>query len=331
MSGTGRTTVATLIATVTMMVLAGGVRAQADGWPEVFDPLQLLTLNLEMDAADWQTIQHDETFEIEVPAMFWADGEDPILISVRRKSADPLTENPAFMKVSLKLDIDQYVVGQDWHDLKKLSLENGDDQDVVSEGLAWQIERLASGVRGYGYQAGHFAWIRLFINGVDTGVYVNVEQRDQRFLENRGLYVEGETWLYKVSDVGGLELKVGGPEDSPTLEALCYVPFDPDGSCPQPDLATDVPLYVDMAGILTLMANDAFQANGDAMLSHGKNFYFADFLGGRLRMYFPWDRDSSLSGGGVNDGIYTGGSDYAALLEVPEFRTQYSEIFNDLI
>jgi len=80
------------------------------------------------------------------------------------------------------------------------------------------------------------------------------------------------------------------------------------------------------------MASDAFHANGDALLSHGKNFYFADFLGGNLRLYFPWDRDSSLPGGGVNDGIFpSGGSNYAALLDVPEFRTQYNEILNDLV
>ncbi|MCH7700516.1 MAG: lamin tail domain-containing protein [Planctomycetes bacterium] len=323
-----------LIAVAVTGLLTGAAMAQ--GWPDVFDPFQLLTLNLEMDNADWQTIQNDESLSIEVPADFWADGEEPILISVRRKSADPLTEGQGYIKVSLKLDINEYVTGQDWHDLKKLSLENGDDEDVVSEGLAWQIERLASGTQGYGYSAGYTAWVRLVINGVYTGVYVNVEQRDKRFLENRGLYTEGETWLYKVSDVGQQELKVGGPEDSPTVEALCYLPFDPDETCPPPDLAEDVPLYVNMPGILTLMASDAFQANGDALLSKGKNFYFADFLDGTTRMYFPWDRDSSLSGGGVNDGVYGEdspgqGSPYPALLDVPEFRAQYNELFNDLI
>lgn len=305
--------------------------AQFGDWPAVYNPSVLLTLNLDMDPSDWATVQGDETLDIEVPAMFWADGDTPILISVRRKSGDPLTADPGFVKVSLKLDINEYVVGQSWHGLKKLSLENGDDQDVVSEGLAWQIERMASGTQGYGYAVGHAAWVRLMINSIDTGVYVNVEQVDKRFLENRGLYVEGETWLYKVGDIGGLELEAGGPQDSPTVEALCYQPFDKDGSCPQPDLATHVPQYVNMKGLLTLMASDAFQANGDALLTKGKNFFFADFLGGRKRMYFPWDRDSSLSGGSLNDTVYIDTSAYGSLLTVPEFRAQYNEIFSDLL
>ncbi len=40
------------------------------------------------------------------------------------------------------MDINEYVDGQTWHDLKKLSLENGDDQDVVTEGLSWYVHRL---------------------------------------------------------------------------------------------------------------------------------------------------------------------------------------------
>ena len=128
------------------------------------------------------------SLSIEVPAFFYEEGGTPILVSVRRKSGDPLGEAPGFTKVSLKIDINDFVNGQSWHGLKKLSLENGDDNDVVSEGMAWQLERLASGTQGYGYPVGYFAWVTLFINGVDTGVYVNVEQPDKRFLENRLLY-----------------------------------------------------------------------------------------------------------------------------------------------
>ncbi|UCE61405.1 MAG: IPTL-CTERM sorting domain-containing protein [Phycisphaerales bacterium] len=315
---------------------SGVVLAQYGDWPAAFDPLELLTLNLDMDPGDWVTVQNDNPYDeqpqIEVPAWFWADGEDAILISVRRKPGDPLTEVPGFIKVSLKLDINEYVIGQSWHGLKKLSLENGDDEDVVTEGLAWQVERLASGTQGYGYQAGHFAWVRLLINGVDTGVYVNVEQRDKRFLENRDLYTEGETWLYKKGELGPAELEVGGPLDSPTTEALCFSPFNTESPCtPDPDLVTATEQWVNVKGLLALMANDAFQGNGDALFTKGKNYYYADFLTGRKRMYFPWDRDSSFSEQAVTEDIYSGGCEYDALINEAEFRAQYNQIFNDLV
>ncbi|MCK4413097.1 MAG: CotH kinase family protein [Candidatus Eisenbacteria sp.] len=307
--------------------------AHAQGWPEIFDPLQVLTLNLEMNPLDWATIQNDETFDIEVPANFWADGEEPILVSVRRKSADPLTEAEGFLKVSLKIDINEYVSGQTWHDLKKVSLENGDDQDVVSEGLAWHLHRLASGVEGYGYPAGHGCWVTLYINGIYTGVYVSVEQRDEQFLRNRDLYVSGETWLYKLGDIGEAELKVG-EGDSPTYEALCYSPFRSDGSaCETPGpatLAAELPLLVNMQGMLTLAAVNAFATNPDALFTHGKNVFFADFLGGRTRMYFPWDLDSVIRDSGSS--IYPSGSAYAeVLLGVPEFHDLFTQIMNNLL
>jgi hypothetical protein len=327
-----KTLIRSALASVTLLLAAP---LQAQDWPDIFDPLVLRTLNLQMSNEDWQTIQGDETLDIEVPTLLWLDGEQPILVSIRRKSADPLTTAPGYDKVSYKIDINELVSGQNWHGLRAVSLDNGDDQDVVSEGLAWYLHRRASGPEGYGYNAGLASWVRLVINGVDTGVYVNAEQRDKRFLENRGLWVEDETWLYEVEDLQGFELDEG-EGDSPTFTTLCYSPFASPSSCATPDTATlaaQVPNWVDMQGLLTLAAVDSFSGNPDAIFSHGKNFYFADFLSGApRRLHFPWDLDSAMGGGAVNEDIYATGSAYSQiLLAVPQFRAQYSQILNDLV
>jgi hypothetical protein len=66
-------------------------QARAQNWPAPFDPTQVLTFELEMAPADWDTIRYDTTNEIEVPAMFKATGdEEAILVSVRRKSSRAL-------------------------------------------------------------------------------------------------------------------------------------------------------------------------------------------------------------------------------------------------
>ncbi len=311
--------------------------AVAQNWPQIFDPGQILTLNLTISSGDWSTIQNDSSFSIEVPAQFWLDGESPILISVRRKSDPALTSAPGFDKVSLSLDINDLVPGQSWHDLKKLSLENGGDSNVISEGFAWQMVRLAGTTQGFGYSAGYASWVRLIINGVDTGVYVSAEKRDKRFLKNRGLFVEGSTWLYEVEDQNGKLIKqVGGLQDSPTVEQLCYSPFKLSSPCSTPDLATELPQYIQLPGLLTELATDAFTGNGDALLTAGKNFYFADFTyaGAPRRMYFPWDLDGSKFNNRTKKwDIYSPGnpSPYGDLLDVPEIRAQYSQIYNDLI
>lgn len=76
-----------------LFIAAPGTYAQA--WPDVFNPFQILTLNLQLAEQDWDTIRHDTTNEIEVPALFWADGESPILVSVRRKSSRALPSEGA--------------------------------------------------------------------------------------------------------------------------------------------------------------------------------------------------------------------------------------------
>ncbi|MCH7750610.1 MAG: CotH kinase family protein [Planctomycetes bacterium] len=151
----------------------------------------MLHLNMTMDPDDFTTILNDLTFDIQVETQFWADGDVPILVGVRRKSGDSLNG-----KVSYKVDVNDYVNGQKWNLQTKLSLENGDDQDVVSEGLSWYMHRAASGNLP-NYTPGLAAWTTLTINGESQGVYLNVEQPNKQFLRNRSLWDKDNTWLFK--------------------------------------------------------------------------------------------------------------------------------------
>src|SRR5688572_17779891 len=210
------------VSVVLMIVLIAAPGAFGQGWPEVFNPFQILTLNLQLSEQDWDTIRHDTTNEIEVPAMFWADGEAPILVSVRRKSSRALPSEADPIKVGLKIDINELVDGQKWRDLTKVSLENGADSGVVQEGLAWNLHRLASS--SYGYQAAFASWVQLRVNDRLIGVFVNAEQRDKQMLRNRGLWTNDETWIFDQDDIGVPEIEEGDGF-SPTYDVLCYVPF----------------------------------------------------------------------------------------------------------
>ena len=329
-----------------LLIAAPGILAQA--WPDVFNPFQILTLNLQLAEQDWDTIRHDTTNEIEVPAMFWADGETPILVSVRRKSSRALPSEADPIKVGLKIDINELVDGQRWRSLTKVSLENGTDSGVVQEGFAWNLHRLASG--SYGYEAAFASWVQLRVNGRLIGVYVNAEQRDKQMLRNRGLWADDETWIFDQDDIGVPEIEEGDGF-SPTYDALCYVPFRvsskrDSGTCPTPtdaELATQLPLLINMQGMLTQGAVDAYTDNPDALLSHGKNFQFVDFIDpnntGRdtRRLYFPWDLDAVFRS--TTGNIYASGSGrkispspyQEVILRHPTFRAQYNQIMLDLL
>ncbi|MFT5291650.1 MAG: hypothetical protein ACI8QC_003134 [Planctomycetota bacterium] len=308
-------------------------RKRISGWPEIFTPGVVLDLNLSMSQANWNTVQGDTSFSVEVPAMFWLGSDVPILVSVRRKSCDALNAASGFSKVSLKIDINEYVAGQEWYDLKKLSLENGDDEDVVTEGMAWELHRMATGPIGYDYVTGLANWATIRINGVNTGVYVNVEQRDKTFLKNRNTWVPDQTWLYHLDDVYSDSLNAG-LGDSPEYQTLCYDPFqNPNMACQSPPLAgfqADLDALVDMKGMLTLGAVNAFMGHRDSLFSKGKNTMFADFSTGRKREYYPWDLDSVLTQ--QNHNIFNPGKHYADLIyAVPVYRAQFKQILGDLL
>jgi len=319
-----------------LLVVAGVVwgavpaRGQVADWPGLYDPFGVLDLRFTVDPADLATIQADETFEIEVPAIMNTPGEPSIVVSIRRKSGDPIGQ-----KLSYKIDINEYVAGQRWHGVRKLSLENGDDADVVTEGFAWFIEQQAIGLNN-GYAAGMANWATLTINGVCHGLYVNVEQVDESFLKNRNLWVSHETWLYKQSDINNAETKeepLEGTLVDPIMEALDYLPFETDSPAPTPDpatLAAELPQYIHMDTMLTLGAVEAILDAGDSLFSHGKNFYFVDYVNGKRR-YLPWDLDSTVRSKTAS--VYErGNTDYEQyILDNPTFRARYNRILLDLV
>ncbi len=352
-------------------------------WPEIFEPNQLLTLNLQMDPNDWLNIcvdgyldgdENDVDYELEVPAWFWMDGEEAnaIVVAVRQKSCEPIplpgytlpypidvnNIDPNKIKISLKIDINQYYgvdpnAATEWHGLKKLSLENGDDDNVLTEGVACNIHGMASGPEGYDYnhKAHAASWVKIYVNGLYRGVYVSQEQRDKQFMKHRNAYIHSETWLYKHTGGDNFELKVGDDEipKSPALDALCYVPFvfpgDPclmpsGGECSIPGeihVAADMNEWVNVQAMLAMEATNAFTANTDTLFSHYQNAYFLDFnlpnpSETRKRMYFPWDLDSpmnSLIYDVYKLDIQTTWMD--VILGNRDLRSQYNQILKDLL
>lgn len=332
----------------------GTSQAVVPDWPDLYDPFTLQTLRLQLvNERDLDIIQHDLTFDIEVPAMFWADDDDvdPILISIRRKSAEALPNEMDPQKVSYKLDINEFkndpLGASSWHGVKKLSLENGDDMDVVSEGFAWYLHRLAFEATP-GYQTGFAAWVNLYINDIYMGVYVNVEQPDKQFLKNRGLWEGGDdTWLYKMSDIDAPKAKEapedvsGNVIDSPASASLCYAPFKDKGSCDTPaDFKDQLNNQINVDGMLTFGAVSAFHYSPDDLFSKGKNFYYLDYSDavGFKREYIQWDLDSAFGSLNATADMYNqaGGKHDAfekILVEAGDapFRAEYSDIIRFLL
>ncbi|MHC5156400.1 MAG: hypothetical protein ACYSO3_09875, partial [Planctomycetota bacterium] len=122
--------------------MAGCVQSAGVAFALFPDGLELRSLYFQMEnPGDWDIIRFDTSFDIEKPAYFWAEGETPIYVNIRRKSCDALPSESDPFKISIKVDINDYYCDPldpddpdcpghpdavaDWHGLKKLSLENG--------------------------------------------------------------------------------------------------------------------------------------------------------------------------------------------------------------
>ncbi len=318
------------------------VPASTDSWPGVFDPFTVLSLHIEMSGQNWDKIRKDLTNSIEVPAQFYAEGEAPIAVTVRRKSSRALPSESNPIKIGMKVK----TVSGRWHGVTTLSLENGGDKGPVIEGVAWNLHELASAEGFYGteYHPALASWVRVYLNGQYLGVYVNAEQRNKQFLRNR-FENSNDKWLYEVDDIGQWALEAGDPH-SPTFAALCFSPFQSTskrggGTCSQPSdeqLETLLNQYIDMRAMLLEAAIDAFTDNPDALFTHGKNFSFVDFADvTKRRMYYPWDMDAVFRT--VESNIYASGSTrklsqtpyQSVILNHPVFRQQYNAIMLSLI
>ena len=130
------------------VLFTGSAQAQDPNDPNaenLFDISRIHTLNITMDPNDWDDMVADCEAEQCIPDAncdhtYWqanlqSGTVGPILIAIRRKNgfAEPNEANP--QKVSLKIDINRYVPGQLFAGKKKLSLENGGDVALISEGI----------------------------------------------------------------------------------------------------------------------------------------------------------------------------------------------------
>jgi hypothetical protein len=330
---------------LSICLIALAMSSGAQEWKEVLSPTTVTALYITMDPADWDTIRNEQPVEgapellTRAPAWMNAPDETPIQVTIRRKGpTDPTLGNND--KVSLKIDINELVPGQRWRDLEKLSLEIGGDKPL-QEGFAWVVHDLADEAGIYPYDAANAGWVQLYVNGDLKGFYTCAEQRDGQFLKNHDIYSPSATWLYKID--GGIELEAG-PTDShsPAHVHLDYAPFGTQSTLSELEFETDMPMWVDVQGLLTYAACMTFLQNSDMLFKEtAKNSFAVDFNPPypRKRQYYPWDLDAAFVGRHPTQDIMVpskqkrgpGNLYSTTILQHPWFKQVYHAIYRELL
>lgn len=272
--------------------------AHAQDCSDLYNPKQVLTFNITMPAQDWDTLRNScpdgycgEPPHEYFPA-FLACGDSGLLfVGIRRKNGPAVPSEADPQKVALKIDVDEFISGQTFFGKKKLSLENGSEGTLVTEGLSWQIYQTA------GVVACRSAWANVYVNGDYKGLYINVEQVNKRFLTDHG--IDNDGFLFKVEGQRTREL-----ETSPF--AFNWYPFDHPNQPPEqpapPDWRTQTSWRVDMSNLLRLAVAENFTANTDGGVQRMTNYWYYDWsilvgdnpAGQQPRLYLAWDLDTTM-------------------------------------
>lgn len=153
-------------------------------------------IHIVMKDSDWQDLKSNALSRQYVRANFLYDGQFYENVAVRTKGEGTLASSVASGRLPLKIDFNFFNVAQEFHGIKKLSLNNCfNDPSFMREVLGyWLFEQM-------GIPTPKSALADVWVNETHLGLYTMVEQVDKTFLRNHFADSKGD--LYKPQGQAG--------------------------------------------------------------------------------------------------------------------------------
>lgn len=255
----------------------------------VFDPTVVQRLELALDATAEAALRADPRVYVR-GALRW-NGEEVRDIGVRLKGEWNFRDLDG--KAPFKLKFDEFVEGQRFHGLARLTLNNAlEDPSWVAERLTYELFRDA----GLAAPRANLAWVT--VNGADYGLYVNLETEDKHLLgrwfgDASGNLYEEQGAEFTPGNEGGFELETNeAADDRGDLTRL----FAAVAQATDDDFVTTVGAAIDLPAFLRYCAYEAvaWQWDGYCYTRFGPNNFRAYHEPTRDRFYLlPWGMDMS--------------------------------------
>ncbi|HSD89592.1 MAG TPA: CotH kinase family protein, partial [Kofleriaceae bacterium] len=267
----------------------------------LFEPNHIVQVAVTMAEADWDAMRvQTRTFDFIEGACLSQPPPSPFTtfhasITVDGASfADVGVKKKGFFgsldatKPSLKIKLDEYVVGQEYLGLEKLTLNNShQDPSFVRTCLAYEVFSSA------GIVAPRCNFAHVTVNGRDMGIYVNVETIDHHMTKSR--YADGTGNIYEgtLSDfrkywTGTFDGKGGG--DGTDLTPVANVV---DGSLDS-TFVSDLAQYIDVDKFINYWATEILTNHWDGYANDRNNYFvYHDPTTNKLD-FIPWGPDGAL-------------------------------------
>ncbi len=296
----------------------------------IFDDTVLQDVYLQVDPADWATLQQNYLLNDYYPATLTWNGITEI-IGIRSHGNG--SRSP--IKPNLDLKFDEYVkkqmlVGESTIDAKAAN----QDASLMHESISFQIFRMM------GLPAPRLSHARLFLNGNFFGLYLLEEHEDETYTqrdlgESTGyLYEWQPITVFNFDNLGSdpsvyaqfLELKT--KQATPDLQTFAtFMQVVNDSSLSDSDYITAISKYINPKLFLAHAATENILAELDGMFGGVdgiNNFYLYQYNNTSFYQVLTWDKDLTFWDSG-RDLFY--GTDVnhitARLLKIPEYQTAY--------
>ena len=184
-----------------IMAAADGMGVCMEYEQALFDTGSILTVDIRMDAADWDDMLQNATAEEYYQCDVEIGGTTFYRVAIRPKGNTSLTSianDPTTDRYSFKLEFDHYVEGQTCFGLDKLVLNNNyADATNMKEALIYDMYQYL------GADASLYNYAKLSVNGECWGVYLALEAVEDSFLLRNYGVQDGELYKPDSMNIGG--------------------------------------------------------------------------------------------------------------------------------
>lgn len=277
---------------------------EGDPTDALYDPGRVLEVAIELAPADWDALRHqvhplDELIGPDCQAAplpdvydyfrakVTVDGQTLTDVGVRKKG---YLGSVSLSRPSMKLDFGEFMPGREFSGVEKLTLNNAvQDPSLVKQCLAYRVYHDA------GLPAPRCSFARVTVNGVDLGVYVNVEGVSRRmlrrfFADDAGNLYEGQLSDFRPGWTGTYAKKTNETDPSRAdIDAVVKAAAAADG-----EVEAALGEVVDLDAFLRYSAVEALIASWDGYSNGGNNHYvYHDPTSGKM-FFVPWGQDMTF-------------------------------------
>ena len=223
-------------------------------------------------------------------------------IGVRYKGNSSYVRSGATIKKPLKFRFDKYIDDQTLYATRTLNFSNCvADPSFMREVIAYKIS-------GAYLASSRAVYANIYIDGELIGLYVQVEQVDERFLSLN--FYDDNSNLYKASDDGATLLYRGENQSSYELEYELKTNENEDdwsnfinmidilNNSPDESFVATMSTHLNLDNVISHLAFNMVFSNFDSYTGSGRNFYFYDDRDSGIFKVIPWDFNETF-------GVYT--------------------------